>query len=130
MRLFMGQMFALALGFALLSGADLPKAMAEQTSRTEQQKQAEGTLEKRLKELGRDLDQLGNRMNTAAEKARDEMQQSLKDLKSRHKDAEKGLEDLRKSAGAAWEKTKAALDQAVKELQEKYDKLRKKEEQQ
>jgi hypothetical protein len=90
----------------------------------EQKQQYEKTMQERLRNVGKQLDELKAKAGTKAEKARDEINQYFSDADKKGEKAAHELESLRKATNEKWEQVKPTLNKAVDDFEKAIDKAK------
>ena len=138
-------MLALAFAVSCSSQEETPKPKTKVTAEDVKNKAAEAvdtaadyTMEQkeaymqkidiRLKELDRDIEALGNRIQAGTDEmtaeGRAKLEASLQTLKAQKEGAVEQYEKLKTSGGQAWDELKAGMDAAMKKLNAAYDKAK------
>ncbi len=106
-------------------------AAAMETAEMYTQEQKDAYMQKmdtRLKELDRDIEALGDKIqagtNEMTAEARAKLEASLQTLKAQKEGAVEQYEKLKASGGQAWDELKAGMDAAMKKLDEAFDKAK------
>ncbi len=90
---------------------------------TEQQKKEyQATIESRLREIGKKLEDMKSGADRLKEEARSELKKEMENLEKKKADAEQKLAQLKTETGKAWEDIKNGLDKALVEIDEAYEK--------
>jgi hypothetical protein len=138
-------MLALAFAVSCSSQEETPKPKTKVTAEDVKNKAAEAvdtaadyTMEQkeaymqkidiRLKELDRDIEALGNRIQAGTDEmtaeGRAKLEASLQTLKAQKEGAVEQYEKLKTSGGQAWDELKAGMDAAMKKLDTAFDKAK------
>ena len=106
-------------------------AAAMETAEKYTQEQKDAYMQKvdaRLKELDRDIEALGTKIQAGTDKmtaeARAKLEASLHTLKAQKEGAIEQYEKLKASGGQAWDELKVGMDKAMQKLDEAFDKAK------
>jgi F0F1-type ATP synthase membrane subunit b/b' len=92
---------------------------------TQQKEQYEKSMEERLGNIGKQLDELREKANARTEEARKELNQYMKDAQKKHEAAARKLEEVRKATNETWKKFTSDMNKAADDFEQAYEKARK-----
>lgn len=127
----MKRLLFLPASLLLIAASPLISLASDQTqksaaSETPQQKaEYEKSMEERLGNIGKGLDELRAKANARTEEARKELNQYMKDAEKKRDAAARKLEEVRKSTNETWRKFTSDMNKAADDFEQAYDKAKK-----
>ena len=118
------RMVAALLVLGLMLMVPGPARSQENKADAKQHKEYQGVLEKRLQQLGKDMDELVASGDKKAAEVREQLKREAEEFRRTHKDAERKLREMGKSADETWDKAKAGAEKALEELKRIYERAR------
>jgi hypothetical protein len=97
---------------------------AETQSPAAQRQEHERKYETKLKELGKNMDELAAEASKKEERLRAEVNRLYEEFKKKQKHAGKELDELRNSTNEKWDKTKVNIDKTLEDLNGVYDRAK------
>ncbi|HSB33798.1 MAG TPA: hypothetical protein VLG39_05030 [Nitrospirota bacterium] len=127
----MKRLLFLPASLLLIAASPLISLASDQTqksavSETPQQKaEYEKSMEERLGNIGKGLDELRAKANARTEEARKELNRYMKDAEKKRDAAARKLEEVRKSTNETWRKFTSDMNKAADDFEQAYDKAKK-----
>ena len=107
-----------------LSIADEKDKQSTEQEILQQKEQYEKTMEKRLGDLGRQLDDLKAKAAAMAKEAQKEIKQHIAEAEKKRKVASRELETMRKKSTKEWKKFSSNVDKSLDEFEKAYEKAK------
>ena len=98
--------------------------LAETQTPAAQRQEHERKYETKLKELGKNMDELAAEASKKEERLRAEVNRLYEEFKKKQKHAGKELDELRKSTNESWDKAKVNIDKTLEDLNGVYDRAK------
>ena len=123
--LFLLASLLLAVASPLISSASGQTQKATAPETPQQKAEYEKSMEERLGNIGKRLDELRAEANARTEEARKELDQYMKDAQKKHDAAARKLEEVRKATDETWRKFTSDMNKAADDFEQAYEKARK-----
>ena len=107
-----------------LSVADEKDKQSTEQVILQQKEQYEKTMEKRLGDLGRQLDDLKTKAALMTKEAQKEIKQHIAEAEKKQKAASRELEAMREKSTNDWKKFSSNVDKALDEFETAYEKAK------
>lgn len=122
-------LFLLTALLLITAGPSIARASGEGDQKTapeatQKKEQYEKSMEERLKNLGKQLDELNAKAAQRTEEARKELDQYLKDAEKKQQAASRKLEEMRKASAAKWRKFTSDMNKAADEFEKAYERAK------
>lgn len=109
---------------AAAAGAEEKSSMPATAVEPEQKQKYEKTMQERLRNVGKQLDELKAKAGTKADKAREEINQYFSEADKKGEAAANELQSLRKATNEKWEQVKPTLNKAVDDFEKAIEKAK------
>lgn len=123
-------LFLLTALLLITAGASISRASEEGAQKiapeaSQKKEQYENSMEERLRNLGKKLDELNAKAAQRTEEARKELNQHLKDAEKKQQAASRKLEEVRKASAERWRKFTSDMNKAADEFEKAYERAKK-----
>jgi cell division protein FtsN len=106
-----------------LASDQTQKSAAPETP--QQKAEYEKSMEERLGNIGKELDELRAKANARTEEAGKELNQYMKDAEKKREAAVRKLEEVRKATNKTWRKFTSDMNKAADDFEQAYDRAKK-----
>ena len=121
-------LFLLTMTALISFGASFASYAGEQNTatanQTQEKKQYEQSMEKRLANLGRKLDLLRARAATLSEQARKDMDRDIADAEKKQEVASRKLQEIRKESSQKWKKFVSEMNAATDDFEQAFERAK------
>jgi len=91
---------------------------------SQQKEEYEKSMEERLGDIGKRLDELRAKANARTEEARKELNQYMKDAEKKQAAARRKFEETRKATNEKWEKFTSDMNKAADDFEKAYERAK------